>query len=306
MTPAPPDKPRQPDDAAAAPSYRDELHRELAAVGITGALRARITTEIEDHLDCDPAAELGAPQALAGQFADELGTSRARRAGFASFAALAVAGILFGVAFVTAPGHAFGSLPVGAAWPARVANWIGVLAPQVAFVAGLLAVLRALHRRRERVIAAAETRMIVRRAGVGVLTGLASMVSLAVIANELSAYLPGWWVTLSWACAGTGTVALLASVPALLAARRLPSRTEGPAGDLFDDIGAWLPRSLEGRPWRFALLVAGAIFVLMAVTGFLASDGPDGVARGVVDGLACLLGFATLGRYLGLWSPTTD
>jgi hypothetical protein len=75
---------------------------------------------------------------------------------------------------------------------------------------------------------------------------------------------------------------------------------------MFDDIGAFLPRSLEGRPWRFALLVAGAIFVVMTVTGMMASDGYDGAARGVGDALLCLLGFATLGRYLGLWDPSRD
>ncbi|MEO6858741.1 MAG: hypothetical protein ABI323_09155 [Solirubrobacteraceae bacterium] len=287
-------------------SYRDDLHRELTAVGITGRQRSRITDEIEDHLQCDPKADLGAPQLVARQFADELGTARARRAGFAGFAALALAGVLFGVAFVTAPGHAFGSIPGAVSWPGRVGNWVAVIAPQIAFAAGLLALLRALRRRTQRVIAAAETRMILRRATVGVFAGLASMIGLALLAEELRPYLPGWWVTLAWVCAGVGAVALLASTPVLLAAQRLPSLAEGSAGDLFDDVGAWLPRSLDGRPWRFALVVAGAIFVLMTVAGVLASDGPDGAVRGIADGLLCLLGFATLGRYLGLWSPLAD
>lgn len=287
-------------------SYRDELHRELTAVGITGRQRSRITEEIEDHLQCDPNADLGAPELLARQFADELGSARARRAGWASFAALALAGLLFGVAFLTAPGHAFASVPAGVSWPGRVGNWAVVIAPQVAFAAGLLALLRAWRRRAQRVIVAAEARMILRRATVGVFAGLASMIGLALLAEQLRPYLPGWWVTLTWICAAAGALALLASTPALLAARRLPSLAEGPAGDLFDDVGAWLPRSLDGRPWRFALVVAGGIFVLLTVVGVLGSDGPDGAARGLGDGLLCLLGFATLGRYLGLWSPVAD
>jgi hypothetical protein len=287
-------------------SYGDELHRALTAVGITGRQRARILDEIDDHLSCDPSADLGEPGVIARRFADELGTARARRAGFASFAALALAGVLFGVVFVIAPVHAFASLPLRTSWPGRLANWVTVIAPQVAFAAGLLALLRALRRRGQRVIAAAETRVILRRATVGVFAGLASMIGLALLAEELRSSLPGWWVTLTWVSAAVGGLGLLASTPALLAAGRLPSQADGSAGDLSDDVGAWLPRSLEGRPWRFALVVAGGIFVLMTVAGIAASDGPDGALRGIADGLLCLLGFATLGRYLGLWSPAGD
>jgi hypothetical protein len=287
-------------------SYRDELERELTAVGITGRQRTRIVDEIDDHLQCDPGADLGAPRLVAHRFADELGTARACRAGLTSFAALALAGVLFGVAFVTASGHAFASIPVGASWPARVANWVAVIAPQFAFAAGMLALLRAWRRRGQRVIAGAETRMLLRRATVGVVAGLASMAALALIAGELRDSLPGWWATLSWICAGVGTVALMATLPILLSAHRLASLAEGSAGDLFDDIGAFLPRSLEGRPWGVALILAGAIFVLMTAAGIVASDGYDGAIRGIADGLLCLLGFATVGRYLGLWSPRSE
>ena len=44
----------------------------------------------------------------------------------------------------------------------------------------------------------------------------------------------------------------------------------------------------------------------MSAAGWMASDGYDGMIRGLADGLLCLLGFATLGRYLGLWAPQTD
>ena len=34
-----------------------------------------------------------------------------------------------------------------------------------------------------------------------------------------------------------------------------------------------------------------------------AQDAYDGALRGILDALLCMAGFATLGRYLGLWSP---
>jgi hypothetical protein len=40
--------------------------------------------------------------------------------------------------------------------------------------------------------------------------------------------------------------------------------------------------------------------VLIAVAGVLQADPYDGVLRGIVDAGACLVGFAVLGRYLGL------
>jgi hypothetical protein len=284
-------------------SYRADLYRELTVVGITGRLRARIIDELDDHLQCAPGADLGDPALIARRFADELGTARARRAGVTSFGALALAGLLFGAAFASSPQPVFGAIPVGVSWTARLANGVGVLAPQVAFVAGVLALLRALRHRRATVISGAEARMILRRATVGVSMGVASMASLSALALELNPYLASWWVTLTLVGAVIGVLALLATVPALVAARRLSSGAHGPAGDLFDDIGAWLPPSLDGRPWRLALVLAGAIFVLMSGAGWMASDGYDGMLRGLADGLLCLLGFGTLGRYLGLWSP---
>jgi hypothetical protein len=66
-------------------SFVQELSRELARVGVHGRLRRRIVAEIGDHLACDPDANLGEPSELARQFADELGTTRARSAGFRAF-----------------------------------------------------------------------------------------------------------------------------------------------------------------------------------------------------------------------------
>ena len=286
-------------------TYRDELSRELAAVGISGRLRARIVAEFDDHIACDPDSQLGEPVAIARQFADELGTSRARRAAFASFVALAVAGIVFAVAFVAAPAPVFGAAASRSTWLVRLATWCGALAPQVAFAAGTLAVLRAFRRRHESVMAGAESRMILRRAAVGLIFGIASLASLIVIAAQLR-HMPGWWRTLAEVDGAVGATALLAGVPALVTAWRLPSLAPGPAGDLSDDIGSWLPASLRTRPWRVAWALALGLFILLAATGFMADDGPDGVVRGILDGGLCLLVFGTAGRYLGLWSSSGD
>ena len=284
-------------------NYPDELRGELTSVGITGTLRARILAEIEDHLECNPAADLGAPGALAAQFADELGTTRARRAAAHSFAALAVAGILFGAAFVGSPAAAFGAAPAGASVLGRLSRVVAILAPQVAFVAGLLAALRALHRRRAGVIPGLEATMIVRRAVVGTGFGLATTVSLGLIALEFHRQVPSAWHTLALVASVVGTLSLLAALPALRAAARLRPAASGPAGDIFDDLGRWLPAPLDGHPWRLAVVVASAVAVAVALAGAVGSDPYDGIARGLADGSVCLLGFATLGRYLGLWSP---
>jgi hypothetical protein len=42
------------------------------------------------------------------------------------------------------------------------------------------------------------------------------------------------------------------------------------------------------------------VAIVIAPAGVLQSDPYDGALRGVADALACLTGFALLGRYLGL------
>jgi hypothetical protein len=286
-------------------NYPDELRRELTSVGITGSLRARILAEIEDHLECNPSAELGAPGALAAQFADELGTNRARRAAGRTFAALALAGLLFGVAFVGGPAAAFGAAPAGAPVLGRLARIAAVLASQVAFVAGVLAALRAVRGRRAAVIPAAEVSIILRRASIGAVAGVVTMASLGVIALVFHGVGSSSWYWYARIASILGIVALVATVPSLLAARRLRPVAPGGPGDIFDDLGGWVPAPLGGHPWRLAVMVATGIAVALALAGLPGDDFYDGIARGVLDAMACLIGFATLGRYLGLWSPAS-
>lgn len=284
-------------------TYERELGRELAAVGIGGSLRCRILAEIADHLACDPQASLGEPAALARQFADELGTARALTAAVGAFAALVFAGTLFAVAFLLSGRGAFGAAPPGAPLIGRIATGVALFAPQLAFVAGGLAALRWWRRRRERVLPAAEARVIVRRALVGIVAGIATMASLGTIAIVYSAYVSPAWRTFTLVGSALGTVALGAALPWVRRAIALRPLAEGGPGDLLDDLGPLAPASLRGRPWRLALLVAAVIAALITVAGVAASDPYDGAVRGVMDALLCLGGFATLGRWLGLWSP---
>lgn len=180
-------------------SYERELGRELAVVGISGRLRARILDEFADHLACDPGADLGEPRELACQFADQLGSARAMTAAVGSFAALVVAGLVFAVAFAFSGSGAFGAVPGGAPAIGRIATGVGLLAPQLSFVAGILAALRWLRRRGTATLPAAEARVIVRRAAVAVLAGIASMASLGTLAIVYRHHASATWgASRSW------------------------------------------------------------------------------------------------------------
>jgi hypothetical protein len=282
--------------------YLDALSHELTMVGIRGRLRRRIVAEIADHLECNPQAELGSPRQLARGFADELGTSYAQRAGFTVFVALAIAGTLFATAFLSAyaAGPRLAYTHPHSALLGAVAMATIVLFSQLAFVTGCLAALRVLGHRNERVVSSAEAGMIVRRAAIALGAGLATMAGLALAALEFQAGIAGWWTTLALGASAIGTSALLGAAPSLLASLRVRPTAPGGTGDLFDDLGNLTPTLLQGRPWAFALAVAAVLAAAVAFAGLLEGDGLDGTARGLADALACLTGFAVLGRYLGL------
>jgi hypothetical protein len=274
--------------------YLDELSRELAEVGIRGRLRRRILAESQDHLRTDPDAcdRFGSPAELANQFAAELGARSSRRAAVGAFAALGVAGVVYAFSFL---GAAFAGQPAPDTWPllAQLMLPVAIVAPQIAFVAGSLGLVRS-FRRRERMLSSAELRVINRRTGVALVSGLATMLALAILAIELRDVSADWWVVLT--VAGTSVAApllVLAGVPAGRAARLRP-RIEGEAGDLFDDLG------FRVDPWQFALFVALGLGLVVFVGAAIQGDPFDGLLNGAAEALACLAGFAALGRYLGL------
>ncbi|HET8607505.1 MAG TPA: hypothetical protein VFL66_10835 [Gaiellaceae bacterium] len=243
-------------------SYPERLGRELAAVGIHGRLRGRILAEAADHLASGGTEErFGDPRAIAERFAAELAPSVSRRGAWSAFAALAVAGGVYAVAFL--------SVSPRTAAPAPFA--VAVVAPQVAFVAGCLAVLRALRR-------PADTAVIGRRALLGIGAGIAALGSVASLASPLYA---------------VPVVLLLAAVPRTVAAARLRAPA-AVVGDLRDDLG------LRIEPWRAARWLALALFVVVAAAGAVQGDPFDGLLRAALESLACLAGFWAFGRPIGL------
>jgi hypothetical protein len=275
-------------------SYIDDFGRELGLHGIRGSTRCRILDEVIDHLDEDPTAEarFGTPREVANAFAAELGAQASRRAATTAFAALGVAGAVYATAFVSlgiaGPPSETLNPPLGALALAAM-----VVAPQVAFVAGALALVRAL-RRREKIVPTEELVIMKRRTAVALAFGVVTMAALALYAFEFGASLAGWWVTLTYASTATAASLLCAAFVPNLRAARLRPQVAGAAGDVFDDLG------FRVDPWRFAGLVALGVGLAVWVAGIAQSDPFDGLARGVLEGLVCFGGFAGLGRYLGL------
>jgi hypothetical protein len=275
--------------------YLEALELELVDVGIPVRLRRRILAECEDHLRSDDGAldRFGAPAEVANAFAAGLGARTSRRAAVRAFVALGIAGAVYALSFV---GASFAGHPAPDTWPllAQLAIVAAIIAPQVSFVTGSLALLRVL-RRREPVLPSAELRVINRRTGIALLFGVVTMVALAVLALELRNDSAGWWVALTLVGVAIATPLLvLATLPAAVAARLQP-RVAGDAGDLFDDLGF-----VRTDPWRFAGFVALGLGLVVFLVAAVQGDPFDGAINGTAEALACLLGFAALGRYLGL------
>ncbi|HWD85346.1 MAG TPA: hypothetical protein VG321_06320 [Solirubrobacteraceae bacterium] len=294
--------------------YIARLSQALAEAGIRGEPRARIVSEFEDHLASNADADLGDPAQIATQFADELGTDLARRAALRAFGALAFAGSLFAIAFVTGGRvHSFAARgatsALGGLASAVAHNHPSLLtvialgaclaAVQVSVAAGLAGLLRAIRLRGQPVVATEEAVMLVRRAAVALGSGAVGLLALPLVAATLP-QLSGGWKVLAYVVAGVGLVSIAWAVPSVSAALRLKPNVEGRAGDLIDDLDAIVPLRLPGSPWQFAVLLAVGIAMVLTVAGIVQSDPYDGAARGIADGLACLAGFAVLGRYLGL------
>lgn len=289
-------------------SYLHELDAELARASIQRRLRARIVAEFADHLASDPAldlagspaATLGEPRVLARQFADELGTTLARRAATRAFAALAVAGTLF----VAAVGSAQAAAPIG---QARIAPFavlallVCMFAGQVSFVSGGLGLVRAWRLRRAPVIPAAEAAVLARRAGAGLLSGAVTLLAPTILMLANPHRYGGAHVAPAVAVLVVGLLALGAATPGVVAAVGLRPHTGGDAGDLYSDLRVLAPVPLNRRcTWAFALAVAGALVFVIALVGIVGDDPYDGAMRALLEGGACLAGFGLLGRYLGL------
>ena len=277
-------------------SYLDELERELATAGVDRRRRRRILAETDDHLrsDVDAVARFGSPRQLAQTFAADLGTRASRDAAVGTFVALAVAGGVFAAAFI---GLSFASGSAVEPPAAAFASLLVIVAPQLAFVCGVLALLRVVRRRSDAVLSSAERSIVNRRTAVALGAGLLTMAALATLELAYHGGLAHWWVNLTLtATAVASGLLLLAAVPTVRALRLRPE-VDGAAGDLFDDLGLVRYRA---EPWRFALRVAALVGLAVWIAGIAGSDPFDGLLRGVFEAVACLAGFGLLGRYLGL------
>ena len=280
--------------------YLDELATELGSVGIRGAQRRRILAEAEDHLreSGDP-ARFGDPALVAARFADELATSGARRVAWGSMVALAPAGIAYAILFALPapwPDIAAGrSVPIAVAAAATM-----LLAPQISFATGLLAVAGAWRLRSQVTAPAAAITLLRRRAGVALAAGATALVAVMVTTYEFSAWLSTWRIALTLSIAGAALVPIAAGAFALRNTATLRPQTAGEAGGVFDDLAPVLdrlPLELRGRPWRFCLVFAAAVGALALLGGGVLNEGPRNAVAEFIAVCAC---FAALGRFLGL------
>src|SRR5262249_51354750 len=131
------------------------------------------------------------PAEIANEFAAELGSAASRRAAVFAFAALALAGVVYAATFVSL---ASAGPPTETLEPALGALALAtmIVAPQVAFVAGSLALARAL-RRPGRSLPTAELTVVRRRTLTALASGGLTMAALALYAHEFAPSLAGWW-----------------------------------------------------------------------------------------------------------------
>jgi hypothetical protein len=296
--------------------YLIVLRRALKASGVEGRAADRVLAESRDHLlelarvngEQKALSRFGDAPALAEQVAALLATSRTRRATYGAFGALALAGVGY-LGF-------FAVVSLGGGWPdifdGRVAA-LGVLGgigmfvfPQVAFVAGCLAMLRALRLRRGEALPADELSVMRSRAAVALGAGWLSIGSWALYAVEFgnAAPLASWVAPTILALCGALAIPLAVGSFALVRSAG-PQAPLGPAGDVFDDLAPVFElgplRTFPGHPWRFALMFATSIGLVGFALGWTAEGDPgSGVVRGVFEGLAVVICFAALGRRLAL------
>jgi len=267
--------------------YLSELERELVARGVRGGSARRVLDEAGDHLlEAGSVERFGPPDRIASEVAAELATTRTLRSTYGAFAALALTAATY-----------LGFMALGGApdlFAARhealgVVSVIGlVLFPQIAFVAGCLALLRALRRRGKRT-SEEELGVVRARAATAVAAGALTALSMAIWIVEFRQ--TAWLLVfplLALPVLGVAAIALRrAGEPQALSA--------GAPEDVFDDLGFRLD------PWAFAAAFAGLIGLVGFAGGWAVEGDPgSGIVRGGFEVVAVMLCFAALGRRLAL------
>ena len=297
----------------------DDFLRELAAAladaGVRGAHARRVLAEARDHVleacaeivEADVVRAFGAPRELAGLIAAEVATTAARTAALATFAVLGVAGLVYAALFLTLPLAGSPDVFGGSVPGLGIVAFAGiVVAPQVAFVSGSLALIRVLRVRCRGALSADELRMQRWRTGVALGAGVVTFVALALVAVDFHRDVARWWIL---GALGSGVVFTPVFVGlGLTLARTARPRplAVGPVDDVFDDLAqalAFAPLKrlqLPSHPWRFALLVAAVAAAAVGFGGASAGDPFDSVLRAAAEVVAVLGCYAVLRRPLGL------
>ena len=285
-------------------AYMTELGTALDTAGIRGRRRARIMAEFTDHFTCDPDADLGDPVALAGEFADELGTSFALSAALLAFLALALAGILVSLRLVSLLPLRAADLGTGDTF----ALLTSAVAGQVSLVAGGLGLLRAARLHGRRTIPRREATVLARRAGIGLAAGAVTILAFPAMqsyrapadAIGVAGHPAGWWWPLT---SVLGAAAIVAASPAVVRAARLRPQASGESGDLLVDLGPLRPLAAQisgGSVNRLAFVLGAGLTIVISLAGIAAHDPYDGILRGLLEGGAFLGTYVILGRYLGI------
>ncbi len=272
-------------------AYLEELGRELRAAGVGGADSRRLLDEAREHLRDSTAhlGESGAVEAfgparlLAAVVAAELATARTRRAAYAAFAALAPVGLVYAILFLTFPSV---DTVQGSGLPALSLAG-AVFFPQLAFVCGVLAVLRVVRRGGETRVPAADLSVVRQRTAFALAGGALTLVSLGAFALDQRSAISTWWF--AGALVPAGVVAPGGSLPGTDEAAGADGGLggEGCGGKQQHQKHAYTftatPRRWWGEVLRTALHVVGKL------SGFLRRRHPPALASrkgcfGSIDG----------------------
>ncbi|HET9323342.1 MAG TPA: hypothetical protein VFO03_05640 [Gaiellaceae bacterium] len=274
--------------------YLARLSDELIHRGVGARDRDRILAEAADHLreladrhgEEDAIARFGEARPLAVELAAQLATTKTIRSTYATFAGLGVTALALLALLVYADDRAPNDVLAGKHAAAGLLASLGLLLlPQVAFVSGGLALLRALRRRGQGALPCEELDVLGRRSAVALAAGGLTAVSMLVWGYEFGHFVP------VLVLAVVAVAPLCVVLPALASASSPQAPSAGRADDVFDDLH--LGR-LRARPWLFAFAVAlSAGVIALAV---------DGIVLAGLELTAVLVCFAWLGRPLALRS----
>jgi hypothetical protein len=268
--------------------FSDELERR----GVRAGDRRRVLAESEDHLrelsaahgEAEAVERFGDSRELAGEIASQLATTKTIRSTYATFAALVLTAFAYLALIAYSDRVGPADLLAGKHEAVGVLATLGLLLlPQVAFVAGGLALLRALRRRGRAALSCEELDVLGRRSAVALAAGFSTVAAMLLWGYEFGHFVP------VLALALVGLIPLLAVAPALALASSPQGRSAGPPQDVFDDLRL---EGLRSRPWLFAV----AVGLVSATVAFAF----NGIVLAALEFAALLLCFAALGRPLAL------